>query len=102
MAEGKKILWKKIGKGSHRIGNKIIKPGQTFYAYPDQISETMRTFIVPLDELPAEEIVVPIESFYKLQERGKGWFDIVDSKGKVINENALRREAALKFIQSLS
>lgn len=96
------IRWKKIGNGSHRFGNRIIKPGQIFSAYPDQISETMRTFIVPVDELPEEEVVIPVESFYKLQERGKGWFDIVNSQGKIINENALRRDAALKYIQNIS
>jgi len=97
------IKWKKVGKGSHRFKGRIIKPGQTFMARPDEISETFRDVIHPLDELP-EEVDSPssVPSAYTLKARASGgYFDVIDGKGKVVNEKALRREAALKLIKTL-
>jgi len=97
------IRWKKIGGGSHRLGNRIIKPNQVFSARPDQISESFRDVIIPVDELPLEpETVISEAAEFSLKSRGVGWYDVIDGNGKAKNENALRRDAALKLIKTLS
>ena len=102
--EEKLIEWIKDGGGSFRLGNgKIIKPNQKFFAYPSQIPANFRDVVTPLEEVPdleKEEVTVE-EPEYSLSSRGGGWFDIVDSNEKVMNEKALKREDALKFIEDL-
>jgi len=98
-----KIRWIKTGGGRFRLANgKIIKPNQKFSARPDEIPEAFRDVIIPIDELP-EDIKTPasVPAVYKLQKRSVGWFDVVDGNGKILNEQALRRDAALKLIKGL-
>lgn len=51
-----KVKYKKIGGGSLRINGQIIKPNQTFYAYPHQLSawENVVDCLEP-DKLPENE-----------------------------------------------
>lgn len=100
-----KIRWKKTGGGSFRLGNRIIKPGQIFSAFPHEIPMGFRDNIIPLDKLPpSEEVPLNIKkSEYSIQKRGQSlsWFNVVNEQGKVLNETALRRTEALKLIESL-
>ena len=99
-----KPLWKKIGGGSLRIGNRIIKPNQTFDAYPEEISPGFRNLVIPVSadasfakeaprEPKPEEVV---KEKYAVQPRGESklWFDVVDGSGKVLNEKALKKDMA--------
>lgn len=102
----KKIWWKRTGGGSFRLGNRIIKPGQKFEAYPSEISKEFRDVTIPLSKLPAPEESPPLDvnkSEYSLQKRGESlsWFNVVDGQGKIMNDKALRRTAALKLIEEL-
>jgi len=104
--EEKVINWKKVGGGSLRLkinGHKrIIKPGQVFKATPSEVSMGFRDVVIPLDELPKEPTIVAPPSGYEIKPRkGGGFFDIVDKKGKVINEKALRREPAEELLKAL-
>lgn len=100
-----KIKYKKVGGGSHRMGNRIIKPGQIFMAHPDEIAKTFKDVLVPVDSLPDEEVqkVESVETKYILKRRGTGggWYDVVDKQDKVLNEKALKRDAALQLIKDL-
>ena len=106
-----KPLWKKVGGGSLRMGNRIIKPGQIFEAYPEEISPAFRNVVIPQSEgaifrEDAPKGVPPvagIKPVYKLQPHGKSLFlfDIVDADGKVLNEKSLKRDVAEKLIQDL-
>ena len=98
------IRWKKIGGGSFKLGNRIIKPNQTFSARPDQISEAFRDVIIPIDELPPEpeQIVSEAAEFFVKSRGGGGWYDVVDGNGKVKNERALKKDAAEKLIKTLT
>jgi len=104
------IEWIKRGRGSLRIvlgGTlRVIKPNQRFMASPDQIPESFKDLIKPVeafteDQLPEVVETTPLK--YELQQRGETgpWWDIVDSQGKVVNEKALRLDAANKFITEL-
>lgn len=97
-----KIKWRKIGAGVFRMKNKIIKPNQTFMARPDEIPETMRDIIIPLDTLPEEKPVEPINPGYSLKGKGAGWYDVVDGRGKAMNEKSLRLEEAKKLLLDIS
>jgi hypothetical protein len=104
--EDGKIKWVKQGGGSFRMtSGKIIKPGQTFFAHPNDIPEGFRDTIVPLDKLPPEtsDTIDVVKTEYKVQQRGESnlWYDVVDGEGKVINEKALKRTAALELIKAL-
>jgi hypothetical protein len=101
------IRWKKIGGGHFMFNGRIIKPGQVFTAREDQISKSIRDVIVPLDELPPTPEEAPVDVLkvlYTVQPRGesKTWFDVIDAKGKVINEKAMHKEQAEKLAYDLS
>lgn len=100
------IRWKKVGGGAFYYKNRIIKPGQVFTARVDEIPKAFRDLCIPLDEI--KEVPVPpievVKTQYTVQPRGKSksWFDVVDSKDKVVNEKALTKEVAEKLAQDLS
>ncbi len=101
------IRWRKTGGGALYLHRKIIKPGQVFTARPSEISKAFRDTVIPLEEIPAEAPPPPLEitkADYSVKPRGKSksWFDVVDSKGKVVNEKALTKEIAEKLVQDLS
>ena len=103
------VTWKKIGGGSLRLGNKIIKPGQIFIASPSEIPPLFRNLVIPLGDVPKEKLaptpaVKVTKSAYKMVPRGqsKTWFDVVDKNEKQMNEKALNKESALSLIKSLS
>jgi len=96
----------KEGTGSLRFQGKIIKPGQRFLADPALLPKAFMDVIRPVGKLngvasPSPENVEKAE--YILKSRGGGgWFDVVHATtGKVINEKALKRQAALELIESL-
>jgi hypothetical protein len=109
------IRWKKLGGGSLRLKNRIIKPGQVFFATPAEISRGFRDVVVPLDGVDpdvkpqSEPVKVDIvKTEYMVVPKGNSgtWFDVVhlagkDEKGepiyKAINEKGLRKEVAEKL-----
>ena len=99
------ILWQKTGGGTFRLpSGKIIKPTQKFRARPNEIPEAFRDTVIPLDKVPPtpEEIAPDVEEpTYDLKHRGGGWYDIIDSNGKTLNEKALKQEEAEELIESL-
>jgi hypothetical protein len=108
-----KISWKKVGRGSFRLNNRIIKPGEVFKAYPDEIPQAFRDSIIPLDDIgnltPQQEPAKLIQPKdikkveYKIIPSGrKGYFDIESSTGKKMNEKPMREETAEKLIEDLS
>jgi hypothetical protein len=104
-----KIQWKKTGGGSFRAvldgRRRIIKPGEVFRARIEEIPLAFRDVIIPLDPqvLKKAEEPIPVEqSNYTIVTRSPGWFNVVrESDGKVMNENALRKEDAETLIESL-
>lgn len=50
-----KIQWKKLGRGFFRLPNRIIKPGQIFWARPNEIPQAFRDTIVPVDPKELKE-----------------------------------------------
>ena len=115
----RKPLWKKIGGGSLRIGKRIIKPGQTFEADPEEISKAFRRFVIPLSgdavftekspstapEPPPEKIVKPKYSLkerpgYTMELKGKSplWYTVLNAENEVMTEKAVKKADAEKMI----
>lgn len=108
----KKERYKKIGGGSFRMGNRIIKPGQVFEAYPFDIPETVHDLVVLADggvtiwpqnkeKIIVEKIDGAKPVYTTRQRENTEWWDIFDLNGKKINEKGLPKEAAEKLIQNL-
>jgi hypothetical protein len=100
------ITWKKIGGGPLILKNRIIKPGEKFKARIDEIPMAFRDVVIPLQDLkisPVPEIISKKVSTYHLEPKGnsKSLFNVVDTEGKVLNENGLKKEIAEQFIVDL-
>ena len=116
-----KTRWKKVGGGSLRLGNRIIKPGEIFTAYKDDIPKGFRDLVIALDtnvvweEKKQNPVITPadvVKPIYSVQYHGgsKTWYDVVsqtgvDEKGepilKILNEKGMKKEAAEKLIEDL-
>ena len=105
------IRWRKTGGGSFTAfingRKKMIKSGQEFTARLEEIPEGFRDLIVPVDP---EEFKVAEKHFddvdiakleYTIESRGGGYYNVLDSEGKQVNEKALRKDAAEELISSL-
>lgn len=113
MEREKTIKWKKIGGGSFRLYNgKIVKKNEVFFAPLHLIPEAFRDTLQPVDKKEVEEVekeiktghvsVVGKSHEYSIQPHtSKGWWNIVDGNGKVLNEKALRKPAAEEMLKNL-
>ena len=109
--ERAKVKYKKIGGGSLRLGGKIIKPGEVFKAYPEDIPVGFRDLVIPVEggNVSWEKPIVPppplviMKPVFELKPRGKSksLFDVVDGQGKAINEKPLPKATAEKLIEDL-
>lgn len=103
-----KVRFHKYGGGSFRLADgKIIKPGQTFSAYPSEIPEAFRDQIRPVDKEKAEVfkdagVAEVFEPKFEKKSKGGGWYDVVNTEtGKVMNEASIREEQADELIKAL-
>jgi hypothetical protein len=108
-----KPQWKKVGGGSFTMGKQIIKPGQIFSAYPEEIPKSFRDLVQSVDgkvtfttakeaplatTYPVTKVTYTITPESKLTVVPKGnsntWFNVVDKDGNVQNEKGLRKADA--------
>ena len=106
--------WQKVGGGSLRIGNKIIKPNERFQAAPEDISEAFRKFVIPIggnsgfkaSAKGTKENPVQVKAnkpVFTVKSHGTGkLFDIVDNKGKAVNDKPLKEEAAVELAEGMN
>ena len=108
-----KIQFQKLGGGSWRLGKRIIKPGEKFFAFPNEIPNSMKDIIVPTtgaidwgtkkEEVqpvyPITKVTYTVEPSVEVVQRGKSnlWWNVVDKEGNVLNEKALKKEDAEVF-----
>ena len=105
----KLIRFRKIGGGSLRLGNRIIKQNQVFSAYQDEISKAFWDCIIPLNPKEIEEDTEAIDTqkeetdpLYFVKKKGGAWYDIVSREGKVINEKSLHKKEAEQMCEELN
>ncbi len=95
--------WRKIGGGNYRMANgRIIKTNQVFRAAESDLPKAFRHLLVPLDGLPKDTPLDVSSGKYEVRAAGTGWYDVIDTQGKVVNEKSLRQADAEKLIQDLS
>ena len=102
--ENGKIWWVNKGGSSFRINNHIIPPNMKFQAVPGEISEAFRDIIQPLENIPVEdELILDGEKpvYTLVQSKRPGKWNILDSKGKKLNETPLEKETAEQLIIDL-
>jgi hypothetical protein len=101
------LKWRNSGGGTFRMaGGKIIKPNQVYKAYEDQVPAAFRDTQICLEEIPTEVKVIPKKSKnatpkYEIVHKGAGWYDVIDSSGKPVNEKALREAEAITIKSEL-
>ncbi|HUU87154.1 MAG TPA: hypothetical protein VMX17_05300 [Candidatus Glassbacteria bacterium] len=116
-----KFRFRKIGGGSLRFKNRIIKPNQMFKAFPDDIPVAFRDTVISVDknvvwkkvqeekkqEKIQEKALPPLvdiaKPIYTVQPHGKSLFlfDVFDGNGKLLNEKSLKKEVADQFVVDL-
>ena len=108
------VRFRKISGGSFHATidgrQRIIKSGEIFDARPEEIPEGFRDVVIPCDPELAEKVeatpgqkkATTHQYFVKKRDKGVGYYDVVDAKGKVQNERALRKDKAEKLIEDLS
>lgn len=107
--EGPAILtWKKIGGGSLRLRNRIIKPGEVFQAALTDIPKAFMDCLICMDpdDLAKEEEIVyaadkNIPDQFSLIEVGNELWDVINKEGKAINEEPLLKEDAEALLNTL-
>lgn len=99
--------YRKDGGGSLRLPGRMIKPNQEFWAFPHELPGSAMDVITliegdPPGPLPVEVPVEVKKLTYELVSRGGGgWYNIVDSNGKVVNEKALKEDKAKELLDEL-
>lgn len=116
----------KVGGGSHRFKNRIIKPGQNFWCYPDAIAESIKdrfkeiapdkkAVIVSVSatrkETLTEKTIVPekfkmVEAFdengEKLMKGENPLYNVIGEDEKPLNDKPLRENKAVELLESLN
>lgn len=106
--------WKVVGGSPfHGGGHRIYKPGEVFKATEEEVPQAFRDVIIKIDHMSVQEQEKPISgkvATYSLKEKEKVnpddddedvLYDVINHKGKVINEVALSKEKADSFIKDL-
>ena len=101
-----KIFYQKLGGGSLRLHNRIIKPNQKFWEFPENIPKAFLDCIKELDttniiEEKEEKTIISDKKKYHKKHRGGGWYDIFDENDKKMNDGALKKAEAIEMIEHL-
>lgn len=106
------VMFRKVGGGTAVLiinGKKHrIKRGQTFRALPSEVPDAFKDNIVAVNAKEAAAVKKKAETpeieakEYFVKHKGHGWYDVINSEGKVQNEQNLRKAQAEEFKNSLS
>jgi len=84
---------------------KIIKPGQTFYAHPDEIPAAFRDVIVPVDKSKLKAVEEGVSNApdldYSAKHHGGGKYAVYNSNGDRQNDDWLSKDEAKALVESL-
>jgi hypothetical protein len=118
--------YKKIGGGVFRIGNRLIKPNETFQMGDDwQIPKAFADSIIAIEQIkmrvrkPTDTEQAPVAektseqdktestaefkvSYTKQRTEPAGWFNVVGRDGKPVNEKKLREADAAELVTQLN
>jgi len=100
--QSQELKWLNVSGIFQTRDGRVIQPGETFKACPEDVPEAFRNTISPLEPLPEDRPLEVVEPQYQIISRGPGWFNVVDGNGKVKNEKPLKQADAQALITSLS
>jgi hypothetical protein len=95
------IKWKNTSGRLVLSNGKKVGPGAIFQARPEDISNSFRDVVIPLEPLPEE---TPLQSVteYQAVSKGGGWYDVVNTATKkVMNTGSLRLDKAKELVAQL-
>ncbi len=101
------VRFVKISKGFVRLKDgRVVRPGQTFWAYPEDIPDAFRSGFETAEKQPEElyadyGITESTQTSFRMVHVGFGRYDITDTFGKVLNEKRLTKVDALQMIDEL-
>lgn len=102
----KLIRWRKTGGGSLRLAGRIIKPGQSFTAYLDEIPKAFIQSLECLDKelLKEQSEAKPVarEIQFTVRNYKGNLFDVVNKQGKPINLEKLSAQDAQNLCNVLN
>lgn len=102
----KLIRWRKTGGGSLRLAGRIIKPGQSFTAYLDEIPKAFIQSLECLDKelLKEQSETKPVarEIQFTVRNYKGNLFDVVNKQGKPINLEKLSAQDAQNLCNVLN
>jgi len=120
------ICVQKIGGGSHRFANRIIKTGQRVWVYPEAIDSfkdkfnevaadygaiVIQTIVIPkvkskkeLNLVPDKfEMVKAVDADGEVIKKGKAnMYNVIGSNGDALNEKPLRKGKAEELLAALN
>lgn len=103
-----KPKWRKIGGGTLRLGDRIIKPNQVFSAHESEIPKAFRDTLLLVEgditsTAPASEIPDTKTLFAVKGSKVDGWNVVNTTTGKPINETPLTtKKEAEELLKTLS
>lgn len=84
---------------------RIIKPGQSFYAHPDEIPAAFRDVVVPVDKSKLEAIeggtFNALDLDYYAKHHGGGKWAVYNSNDDKQNDEWLSKDEAKALVESL-
>lgn len=109
------VQYVKIGGSEFTLQHptRVYKKGIPFWAFPYEIPKAFRDIVVPVTETIAHlhenekarekriEETALTSAKYEMKERTIGWWDVLNAEGTIMNEQALRKEAAKELLESL-
>jgi len=100
-----KPYWKKKGGGAFHFQGQRIKRDQIFQAHEHEIPKAFRDVIKKIDakgqDLEKKKIEAAKKQDPQMLRRVGAWYDVFDTKGKKVNERALRIKDAQKIYDLL-
>jgi hypothetical protein len=106
-----KLRWQKVGGGSLRWRNQIIKPGQVFEASLDELPKAFMDILVCLDKDGLQKVKEGVkketqapEFLYHLEKdkTSKIHWNVVNEEGKAINEKPLEKALAEELLTAIN
>jgi hypothetical protein len=94
--------WRKLGHGSFILRGRYIKMNQIFTATEEEIPLGFRDVVILLDKIPFIPTDKKKNPEYTAKNRpGTRLWDIIDSRGKQINEKPVSQEEAEELLTVL-
>lgn len=79
----------------------IIKRNQVFVCYPEEVPAGFMDLVEVVDEAAPPAPPKPVKHTYSVENKGNGWFDVLDSEGKKLNSKGLREDEAKQMKKEL-